>query len=355
MPLQPQITIPKGLEGTPEMWIVAIRKGLETGRHDLARHAQHALHALGAKGADALARAFAREEEPEAFRMSIFGALLNADRERGLEVAREWLSRERGPSTLRTSVLLQYARSGPDELPAGLTRLLDDPETPKADRTSVLLALMSADPAAASERLRALMFSRDATEQAQARDLLRNARDPAFRDLVLEAARTDDARKRNQYVNALAAMKGAGWGRVQMTGEPDTFGGGDQRTAWASKKGEEGNVTVELDFPTTLRPERVRVHETFNPGAIIRVEGRAAGSEWIVLWEGGPKATQAPRWFEPTLAEVETAVATIRLTLDTNAVKGWNEIDAVQLVGDGQAHYATEARCSSCYAGDTGF
>ena len=77
-----------------------------------------------------------------------------------------------------------------------------------------------------------------------------------------------DPKYQRQLMQALAGMKGANWDNVQMTGPPDTPTGGDNVTAWASKSAQEGSVWVELDFPIAVVPEQIRVHETFNPGAV---------------------------------------------------------------------------------------
>jgi hypothetical protein len=320
----PAVDIPKGLEGTPEMWIEAIRIGLEGPRPGLVQHAQFALQALGERGAESLTRAFADEGASDTFRAHILGALTLADPARSAAVAAWWLAADRTPSALRSAVLKHYAASKPTSMPGGVRNVLNDPDAPEADVTNALRILMSADPSAALARLRAMVYGRDPTEQGLAYQLLQGTQDPAYRGLILEVVRDASPGFQKHFVTALAAMKGLGWGRVQMIGEPDTFGGGDQRTAWASKKGEEGHVTVELDFPTAVRAEQVRVHETFNPGAIIRVEGRGPGSDWVLLWAGEPQATSAPRWFAPKLAEVVNPISSVRLTLDTNAVKGWN-------------------------------
>jgi hypothetical protein len=39
----------------------------------------------------------------------------------------------------------------------------------------------------------------------------------------------------------------------------------------------------------------------------------------------------------------------LRVTLDTSRRQGWNEIDAVQLVGPGGSAWAVDARASSNY------
>ena len=68
-----------------------------------------------------------------------------------------------------------------------------------------------------------------------------------------------------------------------------------------------------------------------------------------MLWSGDPVAAQAPRWLEltPTAA---ARTATITLHLDTTLKKGWNQIDAVELVGaDGSRQWAKKAESSSFY------
>ena len=59
-----------------------------------------------------------------------------------------------------------------------------------------------------------------------------------------------------------------------------------------------------------------------------------------------------PRWFEPHITIPEYRTSTIRIVLDTNRVAGWNEIDAVELLGDRSRQWAVKARASSSYAGE---
>ncbi|MGL4648927.1 MAG: hypothetical protein ACRC1H_05935, partial [Caldilineaceae bacterium] len=55
--------------------------------------------------------------------------------------------------------------------------------------------------------------------------------------------------------------------------------------------------------------------------------------EWLVLWEGQELTDEPMRAFSPALEEEEIRTTQIRLTLDTESVGGWNEIDAVELLG----------------------
>jgi hypothetical protein len=147
-----------------------------------------------------------------------------------------------------------------------------------------------------------------------------------------------------------AALKDRAWSAAQATGAPDTPIAGDHATAWASKQGDMGEVTLDLDFATPVLADEVRVRETFNPGAIVRILAFERGRGWETLWEGVAAVEEAPRWFAPPLRRAAFATGTIRLVLDTDRVAGWNEVDAVELVGDGRRQWATAARASSSYA-----
>src|SRR5262245_13321556 len=111
-----------------------------------------------------------------------------------------------------------------------------------------------------------------------------------------------------------------------------------------------GEVWLELYFETAVVPQSLRIRETYNPGAVARIEAVLAGGTRETLWDGKADAAAAPRWFEPALRSASSAVRTIRIVLDTNRVPGWNEIDAVELAGDGRRQWATEARASSSYS-----
>ena len=134
------------------------------------------------------------------------------------------------------------------------------------------------------------------------------------------------AQASSEYTNA-------DWSATQATGKPDTLAAGDARTAWASLKEDGGDEWLELGYENAVRPTQVRVHETFNPGAVVRVEARDEAGTWQPLWEGKSRTTETIRWFTIDIAP-RFATRSIRITLDSAGVPGWNEIDAVELVGD---------------------
>ncbi len=121
----------------------------------------------------------------------------------------------------------------------------------------------------------------------------------------------------------------------QATGPRDTFQAGDYPTAWASSEADGGEQALELIYQYPVTPYAVEVYESYNPSAIVAVELYDAASDaWIVAWEG--QAVQAEEQYQINLYELESVgVKTdrIRLVLDTDAIPGYNEIDAVQLFG----------------------
>jgi hypothetical protein len=123
------------------------------------------------------------------------------------------------------------------------------------------------------------------------------------------------------------------WSARQAVGRPDSAAGADQATAWASKDADAPQEWLELDYTLQVRPRTIRVHETYNPGALVKVEGRDADGTWRVLWDGGASARDGA-WLAVDVGPGAGATRSIRLTLDSGAVGGWNEIDAVELIGD---------------------
>ncbi len=121
---------------------------------------------------------------------------------------------------------------------------------------------------------------------------------------------------------------------AQATGTPDTPLPGDFPTAWAPENPDDGLQTLELRYAHLVVPTAIRIYETYNPGAVVAVEAyNGEADEWVVLWSGQDPSQEAPAVFSPPLNPADFATDRLRLTLDTAAVPGWNEVDAVQLVG----------------------
>jgi hypothetical protein len=145
-----------------------------------------------------------------------------------------------------------------------------------------------------------------------------------------------------------ASMRG--WGPEQAAGAPDSKGAGDQQTAWASLQADGGEQWLETSYAKPVEIAQVRVLENDNAGAIVRIVAILDGGTEIPLWSGEEPKLQAPadQYFS---ARPGIVASKIRVVLDTNKVPGWNEIDAVELIGrDGSRQWATSATASSTYA-----
>ncbi|HTF55916.1 MAG TPA: alpha/beta hydrolase-fold protein [Planctomycetota bacterium] len=124
------------------------------------------------------------------------------------------------------------------------------------------------------------------------------------------------------------------WSAQQACGKPDTDEDGDHPTAWASQEPDGGQEWLELTYKAAVRPAQVRVHESFNPGAVARIEALDAGKKWQVLWKGKDSTTVSPGILDVQFDPPNFVTRVIRITLDSSEVEGWNEIDAVQLIGE---------------------
>jgi hypothetical protein len=140
------------------------------------------------------------------------------------------------------------------------------------------------------------------------------------------------------------------WGEEQATGAPDTHQAGDISTAWASKLPDGGEEWLNLDYSNHVYLAEVRVRETYNPGAISKVAAVLPNGREQIIWEGVTEPGEAP--IEKVFPVSGNIYAKgVKVYLDTRRVPGWNEIDAVELVGrDGTRQWASQATASSSYA-----
>ena len=126
------------------------------------------------------------------------------------------------------------------------------------------------------------------------------------------------------------------YGPMQAAGGPKVVSYGDYADAWASRTEDGQEEWLKLAYATPVPAVGVRVRQTFNPGAVSKVEVFSADGRSAVVWSGQDTTAYEKNkivWFSVTFAPPPFPVQSVKLTINSAAVKGWNEIDAVQLVG----------------------
>ena len=143
------------------------------------------------------------------------------------------------------------------------------------------------------------------------------------------------------------------WGPEQACGEPDTKEAGDLGTAWASREQDARGEWLLLEYATPVRAASVEIHETFNPGALEAIAILDPAGAEIEVWRAGaaPTAVAEPGRVLKIDLPLGFTVERLKLYLRSEAVPGWNEIDAVGLRDDkGVLHWAARAEAASTYA-----
>jgi hypothetical protein len=142
------------------------------------------------------------------------------------------------------------------------------------------------------------------------------------------------------------------WGPEQATGAPDAPNAGDSASAWASLSQDDQAEWLVCEYARPTNVVAIHVHENYCPGALVKVTAFGVDGKEVVAWEG---ADPTPRDKEHGVSTLKVGlgfdVQRIKLYLDSAAVTGWNEIDAVGLEDDkGEKHWATKVEASTTYA-----
>jgi hypothetical protein len=124
----------------------------------------------------------------------------------------------------------------------------------------------------------------------------------------------------------------ASWSANQMTGPPNVDNYGDNGDAWTSKTPDGGIEWADLKFPKPVHANEVRIRESCGSGAIIKVEVYDEQAAPHVIWQGNDPTTEL-NYLMLKFPKTSFKTDRVKITLATNVVPGWNEIDAVQLVG----------------------
>lgn len=159
-------------------------------------------------------------------------------------------------------------------------------------------------------------------------------------------------RLENRLFPPPTAVAGASWGVEQATGPPNTSGSGDIVTAWASGTPDGQQEWLLLKYAKPVQPSAVVIHETYNPGALIKVSVFDPDGKEVIVWTGvDPTPPTSPRGVSTIPIKVDFKTSRVKLYFDSPKFPGWNEIDAVGLqYWWGRTLWAVEAEASSSFA-----
>jgi len=121
----------------------------------------------------------------------------------------------------------------------------------------------------------------------------------------------------------------------QATGAPNVDKYADDGAAWAPKTADGGIEWLDLKYPKPVYATEVRVRESCGSGAVVKVEIFDEQGAAHAVWQGNDP-TKELNYLLVKFPKTAFKTARVKVTLATNVVPGWNEIDAVQLLGTDQ-------------------
>lgn len=143
------------------------------------------------------------------------------------------------------------------------------------------------------------------------------------------------------------------WGPEQAAGPPDTDGAGDFQTAWASLTADSQKEWLECEYAEAVMPTALVVHANDAPGSVERVSVFDEAGKEIEVWTGtDPTPRTAARGTSIIPIKTDFKVKKVKLYLDSPAVPGWNEIDAIGLRAKDKEEvlWAVNVTASSTYS-----
>jgi hypothetical protein len=169
-----------------------------------------------------------------------------------------------------------------------------------------------------------------------------NAQADLIEQLVARADAEDEKQRK-----ALARA----WGPEQAAGPPDTASAGDFRTAWAPASADAGVEWIEATFAKPADIAKLIVRQTSNPGAITKVVAVMDTGTEVPVWSGEDPSRGQTLADTPFAFPANVTASRVRVYLDTSKKPGWEEIDALQIIGrDGSQQWAKSVSASSTYA-----
>jgi hypothetical protein len=189
------------------------------------------------------------------------------------------------------------------------------------------------------------------TVRTQAAHRIGNFRDPAFKEFLDAWIRSESDPAVLRALNTAKQKQSRipNYHPMKLTGPPDANPHGDHPNAWAARQAEMGLVWLELWYKDPMPATEIRVHEVYVAGAVVEAIAIDPQGRRHTVWKG-TDPTKTPGVFSIRFARTAYSVSGVRIVIDTNAKSGWEEVDAVELVGPGGRRWAYRATASTTYA-----
>ena len=142
----------------------------------------------------------------------------------------------------------------------------------------------------------------------------------------------------NRIIAASSQYTATSWSAAQALGAPNVYpNSGDHANAWASLTADGSTEFIEVAFAQPQSLQGVQIAETYNPGAVAKIEGIGTDGQLIVLYDlpvsgvlGGLRPPAQLSNFRGACTPFP--IVSVRVTLQSGQIAGWNEIDAVGAV-----------------------
>ena len=125
------------------------------------------------------------------------------------------------------------------------------------------------------------------------------------------------------------------WAASQATGAPDVDVCGDNVKAWASTSSI-GTDSIELIYDTPVSPTEINIYQSYNPSQVVEVDIVDLNGDAWIAWSGEPEYIETCPDLMTITLELEEPLYIDRVVIyiDQSILQlGYNEIDAVELVG----------------------
>lgn len=126
------------------------------------------------------------------------------------------------------------------------------------------------------------------------------------------------------------------WSATQALGAPNTFAYGDILTSWAPAPVNGSQEYLTLGFATATYSNGATIRETYGNGFVYQIDALDSSNVLHTVWTGSdPSLPGSPVDFSVAWSQTAFLTTGLKIYVDTNHnLSAWEEIDAVQLIGD---------------------